>query len=39
MKECDKNLIHVNSYPIEIIGIVRNHNFTDRFRITNKNEV
>ena len=39
MKECDKNLIHVNSYPNEIIEVVRNHNFTDRFNITNKNEV
>ena len=39
MKECGKNLIHVSSYPIEIIEVVRNHNFTDRFSITNKNEV
>ena len=39
MKECGKNLIHVNSYPIEIIEVVGNHGFTERFNITNKNEV
>ena len=39
MKECGKNLIHVNWYPIEIIGVVRNHNFTDKFNITNKKKM